>query len=116
MRVTITDKLVSRTAVDGSAVSFAVKVYDDSTEPWVLTAPTTLQYRVDNPITGEVITEWTTVTPASSATVIVSGADNTVDGWQYTRLQLTVRANAGLSTVAVASREWFVRDIAGVST
>jgi hypothetical protein len=116
MRLTITSKLVARTAVDGAAVPFSVKVYDDSTEPWVLAVPTTLQYRVDNPETGCVIVDWTTISPASSATITVTGSQETLTGCQYrSRRQLTVRSDAGLSTVAVATHDYWIRNVLGLT-
>jgi hypothetical protein len=116
MRITITDSLVSRTAQDGQAVPFTVKTWDDSTEPWALLAPTTLRYRVDNPDTGDEILAWTSGSASSSQTLTIAGADNTPAGCDTRyRRQITVQVNAGLSTVAVATRDYWIRDLAGVS-
>ena len=44
--------------------------YTDTAEPWVLVVPTTLRYRIDDLDTGENVLTWTTVTPASTATIL----------------------------------------------
>jgi hypothetical protein len=109
MRVTITDRLVGRTAQKGAAIPFAVKVYTDTSEPWVLVTPTTLRYRIDDPEYGDEIVGWTTVTPASSATITVTGAQNTISGGEAReKRRLTVQADDGLSTSCIEVREWYV--------
>ena len=115
MRITLTDRLVGRTANEGAAVAFTVKVWTDTSEPWVLVVPTTLRYRVDNPETGAQILDWTTATPASSATITVTGALGTLNGCEREPRQITIQADVGLSTVCVATREWYVRSLAGVA-
>jgi hypothetical protein len=114
VRITITDRLVNRTANDGQAIQFAVRVYTDTAEPWVLVTPTTLRYRIDDIETGEVIADWTTVTPASTSTVTTTGAQNTISGCGKARFQFTVEADHGLSTNCVSTREYIVRNLAGV--
>ena len=116
MRLTITDNLIARTANDGQSVVFAVKCWDDSAEPWTLTAPTTLRYRLDDYDTGQQIIGWTAGSASSSQTITVSGANNTPAGCEsrYRRL-LTVQINLGLSTVAVATRDFWVKNIGGVT-
>lgn len=115
MRITITDRLVARTANEGAAVPFAIKVYTDDSEPWVLVAPTSLRYRVDNPDTGCTILDWTTVSPASSATLTVTGAQGLLSGCERERRQITVEADHGLATNCVATRDWYVRALVGVA-
>lgn len=115
MRITVTDRLVARSTPEGSATPFAVSVYDDSTEPWVLSTPTTLRYRVDDPEFDTTLTDWTTVTPASTATITVTGPENSIStGACRERRRLTVQVNNGLSTAAIATREWFVTDSLGI--
>ena len=109
MRITLTDRLVARSTPEGAATAFAVKVYDDSTEPWVLTVPTSLRYRIDDPEYNCTILDWTTLTPDDDSTITVTGAQNSITGCSpRQRRRLTVEANHGLSSVAVANREWFV--------
>jgi len=113
MQITITDTLTARTANDGQAVSFAVRVLDASSPP-ALVVPATLRYRVDNLRTGYNVTAWTDVTPASTATIVVTGAQNTLTECRDSRYQITVEADHGLSTNAVATREYHVRNLIGV--
>ena len=113
MRVTITDRLVGRTAVDGSAVGFVVSCWDDSAEPWTAATPTSVQYRVDDLTCDREIVGWTSASASASQTITVTGAQNTVT-WP-SQFQFTVRANSGLSSVAVSSRDYFINDIAGLT-
>lgn len=109
MNLTITDRLTQRTALEGAAVPFAVKVYTDTTEPWVLVVPTTLRYRLDDPETGAELLAWTTVSPASSATITITAAQNAyTDCEPRARRRLTVQADNGLATACVATRDYFV--------
>lgn len=113
MRITITERLVGRSCVDGSAVAFTVKCWDDSAEPWTAATPTAVQYRVDDLTCDREVLAWTSASASASQTITVTGAQNTVT-WP-SQFQLTVRANAGLSSVAVASRDYFVREIVGLT-
>lgn len=114
MRITITDRLVSRTAQEGSSVPFAVKVYDDSVEPWTLTVPTSLRYRVDNPVTGRIALDWTAATPDDESSITITQTTLS-DCYQMERLQLVVEANHGLSTACVAKRDFWVDGLVGVT-
>ncbi len=109
MRITLTDRLVSRGTPEGAAVSFAAKVYDDSTEPWTLTVPTSLRYRIDDPEYGCQIQDWSSLTADDESTITVTGTQNTISGCQSReRRRITVEADHGLSTGAVAYRDYFV--------
>ncbi len=100
--------------MEGAAIAFSVKCYDDSTTPWTLQVPTTLRYRVDNPETGAVIVDWTTVTPDDETTITVT--QNTLSGCESEeRRALIVEANHGLSTCDVAMRNWWIKNLAGVT-
>ena len=109
MRITITDRLVGRSTPESAAVPFSVSVYTDTTEPWGLVAPTTLRYRIDDPECGTEIAGWTTVTPASTATITVTGAQNAISSGAAREIRrLTVQADDGLATSCVSTREWYV--------
>jgi hypothetical protein len=112
LRITITEKLVSRTAQEGASVAFTVKVYTDTSEPWVLATPTTLRYRVDDPETGCEILAWTAGSAASSQTVNVTASG--VCGREKRRL--TIQSDVGLTTAAVASRDYYVTGTDGLTT
>lgn len=109
MKLTITSRLTANSTPEGAAVPFAVKVYTDTTEPWALVVPTTLRYRIDDPEYGTEIAGWTTVTPASSAAITVTGTQNAISGCAAReRRRLTVNADDGLATACVETRDYFV--------
>lgn len=90
-------------------MSMSVSVWTDTTEPWVAATPTTLRYRIDDPEYGTEILGWTAVTPASTATITVTGTQNAISSnAARERRVMTVQSDAGLSTAAVATREWYV--------
>jgi hypothetical protein len=100
--------------MEGAAIAFAVKCYTDTSEPWVLVVPTTLRYRVENPETGAEIVGWTTVTPDDETTITVT--QNTLSGCEpEERRALIVEADHGLSSCDVAMRNWWIRNLAGVT-
>ena len=117
MRIVIQNKL-SRSGVDeGSAFTLTAKFYDDASDPWTLTAPTTIRYRIDNLSSGANILDWTTVSAASSASIVVTGAQNaTQDQGLVSELhEMTVQADAGLSTQSAPSFRWKVVNLRGVT-
>lgn len=116
MRVTITSKLVAKTAPEGSAVPFSVAFWTDTTEPWVASTPTSIRYRIDDPETGNNLTDWTTVSPATTATITATGSNNTLTNCQSRGYrQLVVEADNGLTTACVATHDYYVRPLVGVS-
>lgn len=116
MRLTITDRLVAKTAQEGSAIPFTVKAWTDTSEPWVAVVPTTLRYRVDDPETGCEILGWTTATPASSSTITITSSQNTLSSCESREhRQLTVEVDHGLPTACVATRDYWVRGLVGVT-
>ena len=114
MRVILTDRLVARTANDGQAIAFAAKVYTDTAEPWTLVVPTTLRYRIDDLDTGCNVLDWTTVTPASTATITITAAQNTISNCRNARRQIVVEADHGLATNCITTREYTIRNLSGV--
>lgn len=112
MILTLTDKLVARTAVDGQAVPFIARVFTDTVEPWVLVIPTTLRYRIDDPERRCTILDWTTVTPANTATITVTGSQNSIDRCMTREWRrITVQADSGLATSCVETRDYYVTGI-----
>lgn len=113
MRITLTDKLVARTALEGSTIAFTAKVYDDSSEPWTLSVPTTVRYRLDNPETGCEIIGWTSATAASTVAISIPGTSNTLTTCRDQEpRELTVEVNAGLSTQYRKTRRFHVSSTA----
>lgn len=107
MKVALTDKLVGRRISEGNTVAFVASFYDDSSDTWSASTPTSIRYRLDDPETGREVIGWTSVTPASSATISIPGTSNTSDRAQELR-EITVQANANLSTQTVVSRRFIV--------
>lgn len=117
MRISITDRLVRNRIPEGSQATFTANFYDDSSDTWVLSAPTTAKYRVDNPETCETITDWTTLTPATSISIALNGSTSVLR--DQSKLEeprrLTVKANDGLATQMMQVRDWWVVNAFGVS-
>lgn len=114
MRITFQDRLSAGTTNEGSALTVVAKFWDDSTETWTAITPTTVKYRLDN-ADGSQITDWTTVSPASSVTISLTGAQNTIvsDCRDYETKQLTVKADDGLSTQFQSTFTYRVRNLVG---
>ena len=68
--------------------------------------PTTARWRLDNLTTGRTVTEWTSLTPAASATLVVG--PNTME--EHCRknvlMQLTVESDTGLTTQDRSTKEY----------
>lgn len=73
-------------------------------------APSTIKYRVDCLTTGQTLTDWTTVSPATSTSIAITSTHNAIQGSGTERKQLTVAANYGLSTQVTESAAWEVED------
>lgn len=114
MRITFTDRLSARTTNEGSAISVVAKFWDDATETWTANTPTTVHYRLDNADDTQ-ITDWTSVSAASSVTISLTGTQNAIvsDCLDYETKQLTVQANRGLSTQYQDTFAYKVRNLVG---
>ena len=112
MRVTLTDKLVGRRTSEGNTVAFIASFYDDSSDTWVASTPTTVRYRLDEPETGREVIGWTSVTPATSATISLPGTSLTTDVEQA-KVELTVQANAGLSSQYQVAKRFHITGLIG---
>lgn len=114
MKVTITGDLVANRVNERSATAFTARFYDDSTGAWVATSPTSSRYRIDNPVSNTEIVSWQTLTPATSNTITVTGAQNAIvcDTSREERRQLTVEATYG-GTTWNATTEWAIRNLSG---
>ncbi len=81
------------------------------------TAPTTVRYRVDCLSTGAQLLDWTTASAAASVTITMTSTVNEIqnDASRLEKKQLTVQADAGLSTQVNGRRVWNVRNLFGIS-
>ena len=117
MRITIKSNLSRASIQEGSAFTVTAKFYDDASDPWTLSAPTTIRYRVDNLSDGQSVLDWTTVSAASSASIVITGAQNALQNQdtQWETHELTVQANSGLSTQYSEKYRWKIINILGIT-
>lgn len=111
MKVTITGDLPNNRVNERAACIFTASFYSDT---WVATAPTSARYRIDNPDTNVEVLGWTALTPASSNTITVTGAQNAIvcDTSREERRQLTVEATHA-STTWNSTKDWYIKNLAG---
>lgn len=116
MRITFRSTLPQDKVNEGSQFNVYIKFWDDSTDAWVAQVPTTVRYNIYGE-SGEQIRDWTTVTPASSATISVTGTDNAVISYGHNSEMkvLTVQADAGLSTQYAATYAWTVCNLNSIT-
>lgn len=112
--ITITAQFPRRRLSEGSQASFSASVYSDA---YVASAPTTAKYRIDCPESGETLTDWTSLTAASSMTISLNGSTQTLrdQGLSEERRRLTVMTDSGLSTQNVKTYDWYVSNAVGIS-
>lgn len=112
MKITITSDLVRNRVNESSSATFTARFYTDA---WVANAPTTARYRIDNPDNDTAILGWTSLTPATSNSIVVTGAQNAIvyNCSREERRQLTVECNAGLSTQYQICKDFWIKNLAG---
>lgn len=110
MRIAITDRLVSRRALEGSSVPFTARYYNDATDSWSAVTPTSVRWRVDNPSTGCEIVSWTSETPDTTNTITLTAAANELlDCAEQEQRELVVEAVYAGETYRAARRFWVSR-------
>jgi hypothetical protein len=111
MRISFTDRLTRRQTNEGTAFVVTAYFWDDSTETWTASTPTTIRYRIDSP-SGQEIVAWTTGTPATSLSITCSATANAIlnDCSQLERKILTVQCDAGLATQYADTYAWDVKN------
>jgi hypothetical protein len=114
VRITITGDLVANRVNEGSSASFTAAFFNDS---WTATAPTSARYRIDDPDRDSEILAWTTLTPATSNSITVTGAQNAIvsNCSRDERRQLIVEGNTGLSTQYRMTKDFWIKNLAGVT-
>lgn len=115
MQIKITTHLSQSQNPERSAFNAFAKFYDDTLDPWTLSAPTTVSYRIDCLTTGYPVRDWTIVSSGSSVTLPISSSDNAIlDNTQSREKKLlTVLANSGLSTQCQSTYAWQVVNLPG---
>jgi hypothetical protein len=116
MRIVVQTKLSRNEVQEDSAFTLTAKFYDDAADPWTLSAPTTVRYRIDDVSGGAQIRDWTTVTTGTSVSIVITSTDNAIQQDYRTceRKQITIQANAGLTTQYVDTFHWVVNNVQGI--
>ena len=93
--------------------SFSATAYGRNASTDAAEAPTTAKYRVDCITTGKVLTDWTTLTPASSMAISITATENAIQDQanRFEKKQLTVAANPDTATQYRAVVTWKVENI-----
>lgn len=108
---------------EGSAFTLAASFFDDASDAWAASAPTTAKYRIDrvsaNGTPGRWIEVlgWTALTPATANSIPITAAQNAVQ-CNYAYLeprQVTVKANDALSTQVEETYRYSIINLAGTS-
>lgn len=116
------------TAIDQIAISIPKSVYRENSSfsatakfiirsTATMAAPTTVEYKIYNISSNEVIRDWTTIASAASVTIDITSADNAIrdDRNEYERMALLVAADRGLTTEANELADYWLTNVEGVS-
>ena len=82
-----------------------------------LAIPTTIHYKVVDPINRHTITDWTSIaTPAGSNTITITTTENKIrdDANLFETKMLIVKADSGLSTQVIQKKTWRVQNLEGI--
>ncbi len=120
MRITITAKLVGNRVSEGSAFSLIASFFNDSTDVWSAVTPTSARYRIDrvngDPDCWDTVLDWTTLTPATSNTITITGAQNAITSCgSEERRMVTVQADTGLSGQVCETYRYRIENLEGQS-
>jgi hypothetical protein len=121
LRVTLTaSKLVNGRLKEGSSFTAIASFFTDDTDVWVAATPTSAKYRIDRVYSPSCSTEvlgWTSLTPATSINIAITGAQNAVQSIYACEepRQITVRANDSLATQYDETLRYCVSNIAGIT-
>ncbi len=112
MKITITSDLVRNRVNESSSATFIASFFNDS---YTATAPTSARYRIDNPDNDTEILDWQTLTPATSNSIAVTGAQNAIvyDCSREERRTLTVQADTSLSTQYQVTKDFWIKNLVG---
>lgn len=83
-------------------------------EDLAATTPTTIRYRIDDLKRGDAILDWTSLTPGTTVTLIVTGAQNAIRGSGTERKQLVAEATDSDGSLR-RTLEWDVLDLQGIT-
>lgn len=117
MRITFSNTLSRNETSENNAFSVTAKFWDDSAETWTASTPTTVRYRIDNLDDANQVLDWTSASASSSVSITVpyTATDIACQSRYREYLQLTVMANAGLSSQYQDVYKFSVRNLVGQS-
>lgn len=79
------------------------------------TIPTTLRYRIDDLNQGNAVLDWTTLTPATSVNVIITGAQNAIrNGLCVERREIVIEAADSDGAIRKAL-DYYIEDLQGIT-
>lgn len=83
---------------EGSA--FTVQAYFRNRSSAAAVTPTSVKYRLDCLTSRKEVLDWTTISPSTSASIAITGAQNAIqdDCNDYERRQITIMTDEGLAT------------------
>lgn len=104
--------------------SFTATAYFRTRETGAAATPTTVHYRIDNLSNNQLVTDWTSVSPSTSASITIKSSENVIDGgsgysypgvpkWQT--MQLTVAIDKDLDSMVVGAKNWRCQNLAGIT-
>ena len=104
-----------KTQVNEGAV-FTATAYFRTRATKKASTPTNAYYRIDGLTTDTVLVDWTAISvPATNNAITITAAVNNIqnDSNRSERRQITVQADRGLTTLAVGTAFWTVRNLVG---
>jgi hypothetical protein len=122
MRITFSSKLVCGRIKEGSSFDVIASFFNDGSDVWSASTPTNARYRIDrvtsDPNCYSEVLSWQTLTPATSNTLSVTGAQNALQDQcvHEERRQITVEANSGLSTAYSETFRYWITNLAGITS
>jgi len=76
--------------LEGTALKVTLRALDSDLAG---TTPTTMRYRIDDTLQGNAVLDWTTLSPATSVSFIITAAQNVMrNGYHKERRQIVVEA------------------------
>jgi len=96
--------------------NFTATAYFRTRATKAASTPTTVHYSVEDLQTKRTLTDWTSVSAASSVNISITPTMNEIQDYTHKRerRQLIVMADQGLSTQAVGRVVWVVENLRGL--
>ena len=117
----VAPRLINKRIPEGSSFTVSASFFTDTTDVWTATTPTSIKYRIDrinrDPACSAVVLDWTTISPATTASIAITGAQNAINNGYASeeKRQILVRLNDGLSTQTDQAFQYYVTNLPGIS-